>query len=334
MRILYVAALVLLFFFLSLFIAGPVYERLYSYSEEIEYGVTFSPRYATYLKLDWQKVYVQILDDLKVRNLRIATYWNTIESQNAQYDFSETDFLISETEKRKAKVVLVLGIRQPRWPECHIPSWAKGLTVTQRQQEALEFIKAIVERYKNNDAISAWQVENEPFAYWFGENCDAPDAKFLQDEINLVKKLDSRPVIVTDSGEWSDWIDPMKMSDILGVSLYRRSHSSLFNLYITYPLPVWMYPAKANLVGQLFAPKNQKTFISELQAEPWTNKDVLDTSIDEQVKLFSTKDLKGNVEYAQKTGFDPIYLWGVEWWFYMAQNGHPEYLEYAKTLFR
>ncbi|MBI4036210.1 beta-galactosidase [Candidatus Daviesbacteria bacterium] len=334
MRIIFFSALVALFILVSIFISGRVYEQLYSSSQKVEYGVTFSPRYAKYLNLDWQKVYTQILDDLKVRNLRLTSYWDTIEFQKAQYDFSETDFLIKEAGKREAKAVLVLGSRQPRWPECHIPTWAKDLTITQRQQKVLEFIKAVVEKYKTSDVISAWQVENEPFAYWFGENCDTPDIKFLQEEINLVKKLDSRPVVTTDSGEWSDWIDPMKLSDILGISLYRRSYSSLFNLYITYPLPVWMYPAKANLVKKLFAPNNQKIFISELQAEPWTNIGVLDTSLDEQVRLFSAKDLQGNVLYAQKTGFDSIYLWGVEWWFYMAQNGYPEYLEYTKTLFR
>lgn len=301
---------------------------------EIKYGVSFSPRYARYLNLDWQDVYVKVLDELKVRNLRLPTYWTSLASQEKVLDFSETDFMLDEAEKRGAKVILALGLKQPRWPECHIPEWAKRLNAKDRQAEVLNFVKKTVERYKDRNVIWAWQVENEPFVSWFGENCDPLDKDFLKQEIQLVKQVDEsgRPIIITDTGEWSLWRSAIKSSDILGISLYRKAYNSQFG-YVGYPIPSSFYPLKSNLARGLFASKNQMTIIAELQAEPWVQKAITDTPLEEQIKLFTISDLKGNVEFAQKTGFDEIYLWGVEWWFWMSENGHPQYLEFAKSLF-
>lgn len=325
---------VLLAVLLIVTLLGVVLEKKFA-AKEVIFGVTFSPRYVSYLKLDWQKVYIQILDDLKVKDLRIPSYWDMLEPQKGQYDFSQTDFMIKEAGKYGAKVILVLGARQPRWPECQVPTWAKNLSVADRQKRTLEFIKSVVERYKNSGTIWAWQIENEPFVVWFGQNCDLPDKKFLQEEINIVKKLDSkRPIIVTDSGEWSSWITTMKFADILGISLYRKAYNPALSSYITYPFPAWMYPVKSDLVRKLFAPQNSKTIISEFQAEPWVQKSIPDTSLEQQLELFSIEDFQNNIEFGKKTGFEDMYLWGAEWWFYMAQQGYPQYLEYAKTLFR
>ncbi len=315
------------------FIAGWVFERIYR-SRQIKYGVSFSPNYAKYLNLDWQKMYLQILDDLKVRNLRLPTFWDTIERDPQKDDFSEVDFMLTEAGKRGAGVVLVVGVRQPRWPECHIPEWAKILNVGERQQKTREFVQKVVTRYKDNKVIQAWQVENEPLVGWFGQHCDPPDKQFLQKEVELVKYLDpKRPIIITDTGEWSFWASAMKSSDILGVSLYRKAHNPALG-DITYPFASFIYPLRSDLIRKIFAPNNQKTIIAELQAEPWTKNAIPDTSLEEQVRLFSVKDFQNNLAYARKTGFDEAFLWGVEWWYYMAQKGYPRYLELAKTLFR
>lgn len=306
-----------------------------SHKSQPVYGVTFSPMYAKYLKQDYQKMYISILDDLKIRSFRIPTYWSQVETIEGKYDFSEVDFMVSEAQRRGAKITLVVGIKQPRWPEYHLPKWAGKLTVQQKQEKALKVTEEIINRYKSSPAITAWQVENEPFVTWFGEGIDLNlvNQGFLTKEINLVKSLDSnRPVVVTDTGEWSLWKDAASSGDILGISLYRKAYNDKFG-YITYPFFPSMYIIKSGLVRKVFAPENQKTIISELQAEPWLQKGVIEFDASEQAGLFTIKELEGNVDFARKTGFNEIYLWGVEWWYYMAQNGHPEYLEFAQTLF-
>lgn len=290
-------------------------------------GVTFSPMYAKYLGLDWQKTYISSLDDLKIRNLRIPTYWSQIENNPGRVDFSEVDFMVQQASLRGVQLIMVVGARQPRWPECHYPDWAKKISISERQQKTLQFIQTTINKYGSNPTITAWQVENEPYASWFGEGCDHPDPQFLQSEVSLVKNLDpKRPIIITDSGEWSLWTKASQNADILGISVYKKAFNPNLG-YLDYPFPIWSYILKSKLVGK-------KTIISELQAEAWTKQGAKETDPDEAAKRFTVQNLKNNVQFAQKTNFSQIYLWGLEWWYFMAEHGHPEYLEYARTIFK
>ena len=45
---------------------------------EITWGVTFFPKQAEDLGLDWRSVYIALLDDMQVKHLRLAPAWNTI----------------------------------------------------------------------------------------------------------------------------------------------------------------------------------------------------------------------------------------------------------------
>lgn len=303
-----------------------------SRSQEVKFGVTFSSHYAKYLKLDWQKTYLQTLDDLKIRNFRVPSYWDILEPELDRYDFSEVDFMLNEAGKRGAKVILVVGARQPRWPECHIPVWAKKLNISDRQQQTLEFIQKVVERYQDYPSVWAWQVENEPLLWYFGKGCDAFDNKFLQKEVALIRSLSNKPAIVTDSGELGSWIIPMQFSDIFGTTLYRKVYDKYLG-YITYPLPPYFYSLKSRLVKNIFAPGNQKTIVVEFQSEPWLANGNF-VPVAGQSQLFTIDQFKNYTNFAQKTGFEEVYLWGAEWWYFMAANGYPEYLEYAKSLFR
>lgn len=310
-----------------------IFNKINYYPYQVKYGITFSPRYARYLGLDWQKTYLQILDEAGAKHLRIPAYWDMVELNPGELDFSEADYMLDEADKRGVKVVLVLGVRQPRWPECHVPSWARQLTVKQRQQRILEFVKKTVDRYKNRSSLTFWQVENEPLFAFFGEGCDKPDQNFLKSEVELVEKLDQRPIIITDSGEFGSWVTPMRLSDIFGISVYRKAYDPLLG-YKSYPIPAYFYQVRSILTRNIFAPNNQKTIITELQAEPWLAKiNPQDDLPQNQSKAFPVDNFKQNIDYAKKAGFDEIYLWGVEWWYFMAQNGYPQYLEYAKTLF-
>lgn len=316
-----------------LILGSVVFERTYRYPKQVKFGVTFSPRYAEFLNLDWQKTYLQILDELQVKDLRIPGYWDILETKKTKYDFTQTDFMLDEAGKRGVKVVLVLGMRQPRWPECHIPVWARSLSVTERRHNILQFIQEVVDRYKNHPAVWAWQVENEPLLPFFGEGCDPINEDFLRTEVNLVKSLSEKTIIISDSGELGFWGTPMRISNIIGISLYRDVYNPVLG-YLNYPILPYLYNIKSQVIRKAFAPQNQKTIITELQAEPWFKDGDLSQNFAEQARLFPLKKLESYINYAQKTGFDTMYLWGVEWWYLMAAKGHPEYLNYARTLFR
>ncbi len=331
----FVIGLVGIFAILLIILLGSVlFERTYHFPSKIVYGVTFSPRYASYLNLDWHKVYTEMLDGLKVRNLRIPGYWDKLQKEEKKYDFTEIDYMLNEANKRGSKVILILGARQPRWPECHIPAWASSLSLVDRRQKLLEFIQKTVERYKDHPSVWAWQVENEPFLPFFGKDCDKGDVSFLKKEVDLVRSKSQKTIIITDSGELELWNVPMQVSDIFGTTLYRRTYDPILG-YKTYPILPYLYNVKSALVRAVFAPHNQKTIITELQTEPWLSRaDFSEGTPKKQAEIFSVENFKDNIEFAKKTGFDEMYLWGVEWWYFMAQNGYPQYLEYAKTLFK
>ena len=144
--------------------------------------------YARELGLDWKETYDAIVDDLGVRKFRLAAHWPMVEPAQNIYNFEELDYQIARAEEVGAEVILAVGRRLPRWPECHIPSWVKDLSPEQQNAAQLRMVEQVVERYKNSPAVVTWQVENEPFLELFAyEHCGELDVSLLNKEINLVK---------------------------------------------------------------------------------------------------------------------------------------------------
>ena len=283
-------------------------------ADNINYGVTFSQLFAQQMDLDWQQAYLDILDELGVDHLRLVAYWPLIEKEEGVYDFEALDFQIEEAEKRDVQIILTMGYRVPRWPECHSPEWAKDFSKEKGQEEIRELLREITQRYKDSSAIWAWQVENEPFLDDFGI-CPDLDKDFLDEEIALVKSIDSnRPVILTTSGELSIWAWPAKRTKILGTTLYQTVYSDAFG-YIHYPITPAFYHKRASFVKKFF--DVDKVMVIELGTEPWGPKQIYETSPDLHFQSMNVNEFKRTVEYAQKTGLSDIYFWGVEWWYWL-----------------
>lgn len=301
-------------------------------TENFRYGVAFSRIFSEQLGLDWRENYLAILKDLDPEFLRLPVYWQDIEKSKGEFDFADYDWMINEAERSSTQLVLVIGRKTPRWPECNLPDWAKQIPEEEQKARVLNQLEKIVQKYKNQSNLYAWQVENEPFLQ-FGD-CKLMGGDFLDKEIALVRELDGNrhPIMVTDSGELSLWLPAAKRADIFGTTMYRIVHSPRFG-YIEYPLPPRFFWLKANLV-HLFYP-NRPIIISELQTEPWGPRLIYDISIDEQMKTMTLDHFKDNINYAKAVGFPDIYLWGAEWWYWMEKkHSRPEYWQEAKQLFK
>ncbi len=300
-------------------------------AEKIVWGADFSQKHAKYLGLDWKKVYLAILDDLKVKNLKISAYWDLIESEEGKYNFEDLDWQMKEAKNREAKIILVMGLKVPRWPECHIPDWARGLSKKEQQARISRLMEETVLRYKDLTAISVWQIENEPF-FPFGK-CPWSDKAFLKKEIELVRSLDDnhRKILISDSGEGSFWINSAKLGDIVGTTMYKKAWFSQLGFYIRYPFPPVFYGRKAEIIKKLFG---KKVICVELQAEPWCPTLLYDCPMEEQQKTMNLERFQKNIEFAKKTGLDEFYLWGAEWWYWMKEKQNkPEIWNEAKKIF-
>ena len=298
-------------------------------TQDIKWGISFSRIFARDMGLDWKEAYLAILGELQPKTLRLPIYWEDVEPREGQYTFNDYDWMIEQAKEKKVDMILVVGRKLPRWPECHVPTWAASRSEEVQQDKMLLLISEIVKRYKTLENLYAWQVENEPFLA-FGE-CPTVDASFLDQEIALVKSLDNRhPVIVTDSGELSIWLRAAKRADIFGTTMYRVVHQKYLG-YVEYPLPPKFFWLKANTI-RLFYP-GKPIFVSELQAEPWGPQLLFDLPLDEQEKSMTIKQFRENIAYAKEVGFSPAYLWGAEWWYWMKTiNNDSSYWKEAKKV--
>ncbi|MCD6471285.1 beta-galactosidase [bacterium] len=322
-----IISVLFLIFVISVFLTRFYENRLIK--KNIIWGITFSPKRAETFGLNWKRVYQKILSDLRVKKLRLSAYWPEIEKKKGVYDFSDLDWQIEKAENNNASIILAIGMKLPGWPECHLPKWAKEIPKKKQEEELLKLITKIVNRYKDNSSIKYWQVENEPFLSHFGL-CPNLDRKFFEKELLLVKKLDKRKIIVTESGELSSWLGGAHYGDILGITMYRVVWNKYFK-YFRYPWSPIIYHLKANLIKKLTGIK--KIIVVELQAEPWSPNLLSNTSLEKQLKIMNLKKFQNTIKYAQRTGFNEFYLWGVEWWYWLKNNDHPEIWNEAKKLF-
>lgn len=300
-------------------------------SEKITYGVTFSPMYAEELELPWKEVYRAMLEELGVKHLRLAAYWEHMEPERDVYDWSELDFQIAEAKKHDAEIILSIGRRLPRWPECHVPYWVGYMPWEEQQMEIKQYLTAVLERYRDEEAIVMWQVENEPFLRVFAdEQCGKIDAAFLDEEIALVKSLDSRPVLLTDGGNTGTWFESYRRADVFGTSMYLYFWNEATGAFRT-ALPPAYYRAKIRLMSLLFGEK--PVILSELSLEPWFGAPIHTIPLVEHLERMNSEKVEEILAYARESGLYTQYLWGVEWWYYMREKGHPEFWDRMKVLY-
>ncbi len=334
MKFKYRLSILIIFFLALLLVWSFKVAKNYPWREDLKYrsgyfGVTFSIKMARELGLDWKETFTAIIDDLKVKNVRLPVYWDQIEPRRGEYDFTDYDWILDEGKIRNVEFVLDVGYRLPRWPECHAPAWIINKTKDFREAEILDMIRTVVLRYRDRGEVEYWQVENEPFLNVFGE-CPPSDLDFLQKEIDLVRSLDSRPILISASGELSWWQKESKVSDIFGTTLYRVVWGP-YTGYIRYPLPAIFYRLKADLARIPQA----KRVISELQAEPWVpSGSMKDMTEAEAQKSFNLEQFKANAQFGINVNFQKAYLWGVEWWYKQFKDGQTQYWDFAKTLFK
>lgn len=283
--------------------------------KEFKFGATFIPSYARNFDLDPQQTLDAMITDLGIRHFRLVSYWDVIEKSPGVYDFSELDWQFDRIERAGGTVSLALGLRQPRWPECHMPGWAEGKPKSEWYPPLKTFIGKVVERYKTRPSLQSYQLENEFFLKAFGI-CPDHSRERLVDEFNYVKNLDpNHTLIVTRSNNALGFPLYAPKADMYGVSIYKRVWDrTITKRYFEYPFPAWFYAFLAG-GGKLITGKD--LIVHELQAEPWgPDKSIKDMTIEEQNQSLDAKRLTNRIKYGKATGMREIDLWGVEMWYW------------------
>lgn len=281
-------------------------------------GVSFIPEYASYLGVDPEETMDELLG-IGIRHFRLVSYWEAYEKTPGQYDFDQLDWQFQKAEDAGAKVTLSLGLRQPRWPECHMPDWARAQQPGQWQPALEQYVATVVNRYKDSPALDSYQLENEYFLKGFGICEEIPGSmsreRFVS-EYKLVKGLDQEhKVIINRSNNALGWPVGQPQPDEFGISIYKRVwDAGVTKRYLEYPYPAWYY---AFVAGWQKMVTGRDMIVHELQAEAWSpnGKSLTEISLDEQNKSLNADRFKARFEYGRSTGMRELYLWGAEYWY-------------------
>lgn len=282
------------------------------------YGVSFSIKQASQYKTDWKANYTALLDDLGFKRLRLMSHWNLIEPDRGQISFSDLDWQMDEAAKRGATVILSVGLRQPRWPECHPPAWARQLSGHEFKQALYAYMELVVNRYKNHPALGTWQLENEAMNNWFGE-CEL-DRERVIEEFNLIRQWDPiHQIHMTLSDEHGLPLGDPK-PDAYGFTMYRIVYSRNLgtDMYMLFPASVWWHRLRAAVITLIH---HKPLAVHELQMEPWGPTENYNMSTEEQDKSMGPTQIGRMTDFARRSGFRELDLWGAEWWYWRKSIG-------------
>lgn len=317
-------------FFVSVFVFGFLMIGNAPQKVTPQFGVTYSVEYARYLGFDPHELLQQIVTDLRPTVVRFPVYWTDIEKVEGDYSFAAYHALLRKLQETNTPVILTVGYKVPRFPECYAPSWTQELSARAFEDRLRSYVATTVHEFASYDNILMWQVENEPF-FPFGENCRERTYDDVAKEIALVKRIDERPILVTDSGELSTWRQAISLSDVFGTTMYRTVYNEMMG-HITVPLRSVFYYRKSLLARTFF--HDVPVINAELQMEPWVGKGIVETDFDELSRLFTVEDFNEHIAFARETGLPLHVLWGVEYWYYAARQGDDSLLIAAQELWK
>jgi hypothetical protein len=201
-------------------------------------------------------------------------------------------------------------MRQPRWPETHLPQWALELPEDNRTDAYLAYHRLVIERYKETPCIESWQLENEFWNKGFGLH-NTFSRKRLIAEFKMLRELTPERPIIMSLGNTIGLPLFAPKPDLFGTTMYLMQYEN--GRYSPTKYAPW-YFALRRVIVRLFGRRD--LIIHELQAEPWGPKvnNVMDDT--EQAKSMNPKQFKASMEFARKSGIKYKDLWGGEWWYW------------------
>ncbi len=297
----------------------------------IPFGITFSPQQLSHLGLP-------VLASLKracsfdFSHIRIGVQWSAVEKKPKQRDLEAVRTLLDCCELNHQSVVLTVGVKAPRWPEFYLPEHLQKLGINNSlfREHLLEYVQHVVSELKTYGCITHWQVENEPLDPSGPKGMVVPE-QLLREEVAVIRKLDTRPVILTL------WANAMQargtlgklttLADIVGLDLYYHQFVTKLLGKSIYTGPI----ATKSFLQKKVAHSPTPLWITELQAEPWEAN--MESYQSANPKSMSPELLANNVREALTLNPKVILFWGFEYWLWRERYcSDSRYVEYVSQL--
>src|SRR5438105_10621027 len=345
---------------LHLFMPAPV--KAHGVAAPVQVGTSFSPKRAGSLGLDYRGAFKR-LEALHFRVIRLSSYWDQVDKEG----YDQLDWLMNEAQRARQPIVLTVGMKALGWPEFFVPASVTDLTSLQQGQAvaadpslraaALAFIEDTVRRYRDNPALVAWQIENEPL------NRAGPqrlwiDAAFLRDEISSVRQLDRhhRPLIVNafshfnfvfdqasarqgfDLRQWlgfdadsaeRDSLAVLDRGDVLGLDVYTAiGYQFLGQDHLSRADADW--PDRLARLRHLTKGPGKHALMPRAGGRPWDHGQASYTA----PKSTSPAAIRSVFENLKDAGYGTVLFWGSEYWLWRADNGDPRWIDAIKAILR
>ena len=325
-------------------------------------GISYRPLQAEALGLEPRAALTALLR-YPFELIRVAAYWNRLEPRPGVFEFGEFDRVLDAAERAGKRVIVGLGpVKNFGYPEFFVPGHhlnrplPEGSLVTPRTHPRLlaagtGFATRLVRRYRDREAIIAWQVEHEAADPLGVEHSWRLSEAFIRAEVAAVRDADpgrpvlmngflptSTPVALQQRWRTRDQGDSLavalRLADIVGADVYPRhavAAAGPLSLYLDGGATRRGRRRREHLLGQVAA-AGRRIMIAEGQAEPW---EAVTTPPNPAGRVMSScrpEDLIGNyraiMDWAgESRGVMNGYLfWGAEYWLARERDGDPGYL--------
>lgn len=315
---------------------NPVFQRLI---RPAYLGTTFSPLQCHYIGLDFRAAFREICT-LGFDRIRLCAYWHEIESQQGQFDFSTLDWLLAEAERCKIDVVLAVGMKVPRWPEFHFPSWVSDRYETGAGDRALDlrspalaelaltFVNTVVNHCRYSPAIKYWQIENEPFTQLEIAGGRFLSPEFVQGQVSLVRSRlwQNQKILLTNAihlpkpkltEDLPAFQNSLLAADAVGFNVYTKVPAGNSGAYIEPHRAFWdqLHDWQIQLSNA-----GKESWIAEAQAEPWEPRKLV--ALDKpDFPSASPKRMQVLVNTLARSNYSTVLLWGCEYWVWHKTQG-------------
>jgi hypothetical protein len=332
-------------------------------------GISFRPLQAAALGLDPEAA-LRALLAYPFQLVRLGAYWNRLEPEPGSFQPEELDRQLDAAERAGKQVIMCVGpVKAFGYPEFFVPPHhldrplREGALVGPDEHRRLldagiAFVTRVVERYRDRDAITAWQVEHEAVDPLGMEHSWRLSEAFVRAEVEAVRAADpgrpvmmngflptSTPVRVQQWWRTRDQGDSLsvaqRLADIVGIDFYPRhalAAAGPLTLYLDGSRARWQQRRRERLL-EWAAQDGRRLMIAEVQAEPWEAVTTPPSPAGRAMYSCRPEDLIGNysqcMRWGNQNGFvmDGYLFWGAEYWLLRERQGDPRYLRaFARVL--
>jgi hypothetical protein len=325
-------------------------------------GISFRPPQVEALGLDARETLRTLLEH-PFQLVRLGAYWNRMEPRPDFFEAGELDWQLEAAERAKKQVIVCVGpVKTFGYPEFFVPAHhlprplREGRLVEPAEHRPLltaatEFAVRVVDRYRDRQAVVAWQVEHEAVDPLGMEHSWRLAEAFVREEVEAIRRADpTRPILMSGFlptslpvrlHQWwrtRDQGDSLavarRLADIVGIDYYPR-HALLGagsrTLYLDGGRSPWQRWALRRLLAAAGA-AGRRVMVSEGQAEPWET--VTTPPNPEAMGMYSCLPERVIENYNECLGWTGgrapglyAYLfWGAEYWVLRRRWGDGRYL--------